>query len=67
MQPSVGKSESNLRILLVEDDAMIAQGLQVGLRQCGFAVDRVADAIHLAFISTARMSMAQRAPSPEKP
>jgi DNA-binding response OmpR family regulator len=28
-----------VRILVVEDDAMIAQGLQTGLRQAGFAVD----------------------------
>jgi DNA-binding response OmpR family regulator len=28
-----------MRVLLVEDDAMIAQGLQTALRQSGFAVD----------------------------
>jgi len=28
-----------MRVLLVEDDVMIAQGLQTGLRQGGFAVD----------------------------
>jgi DNA-binding response OmpR family regulator len=32
-----------VRVLLVEDDAMIAQGLQAGLRQSGFAVDWIAD------------------------
>jgi DNA-binding response OmpR family regulator len=32
-----------MRVLLVEDDAMIAQGLQAGLRQGGFAVDWVPD------------------------
>jgi DNA-binding response OmpR family regulator len=32
-----------MRVLLVEDDAMIASGLQQGLRQSGFAVDWVAD------------------------
>ena len=32
-----------MRVLLVEDDPMIAQGLQVGLRQSGFAVDWVPD------------------------
>jgi len=32
-----------MRVLLVEDDAMIAQGLQAGLRQSGFVVDWVAD------------------------
>ena len=32
-----------MRVLLVEDDAMIAQGLQAGLRQSGFAVDWVPD------------------------
>src|SRR5271170_7070995 len=28
-----------MRVLLVEDDGMIAQGLQTALRQSGFAVD----------------------------
>lgn len=32
-----------MRVLLVEDDGMIAQGLQTALRQGGFAVDWVAD------------------------
>ena len=32
-----------MRVLIVEDDAMIAQGLRTGLRQGGFAVDWVAD------------------------
>jgi len=32
-----------MRILVVEDDAMIAQGLQTGLRQAGFAVDGIPD------------------------
>jgi DNA-binding response OmpR family regulator len=32
-----------VRILVVEDDAMIAQGLQTGLRQAGFAVDWTQD------------------------
>jgi two-component system response regulator QseB len=32
-----------LRVLLVEDDAMIAQGLQTALRQAGFAVDLMRD------------------------
>jgi len=32
-----------MRVLLVEDDAMIAQGLQVALRQAGFTVDWTAD------------------------
>jgi two-component system response regulator QseB len=32
-----------MRVLIVEDDAMIARGLQTGLRQGGFAVDWVAD------------------------
>jgi two-component system response regulator QseB len=32
-----------MRILVVEDDAMIAQGLQTGLRQAGFAVDSTQD------------------------
>jgi two-component system response regulator QseB len=32
-----------VRILVVEDDAMIAQGLQTGLRQAGFAVDGIPD------------------------
>jgi DNA-binding response OmpR family regulator len=32
-----------MRILLVEDDAMIAHGLQTGLRQSGFVVDWVPD------------------------
>jgi DNA-binding response OmpR family regulator len=32
-----------MRVLLVEDDAMIAQGLQTALRQGGFAVDWVRD------------------------
>lgn len=33
-----------MRLLLVEDDVMIAQGLQTGLRQGGFAVDLMRDA-----------------------
>jgi two-component system response regulator QseB len=32
-----------MRVLLVEDDSMIAQGLQTGLRQHGFAVDWMQD------------------------
>src|SRR3984893_4771495 len=32
-----------MRVLLVEDDTMIAQGLQTGLRQNGFAVDWMRD------------------------
>jgi two-component system response regulator QseB len=32
-----------MRVLLVEDDAMIAQGLQTALRQSGFAVDWTGD------------------------
>jgi two-component system response regulator QseB len=32
-----------MRVLLVEDDAMIAQGLQTALRQYGFAVDWMRD------------------------
>jgi two-component system, OmpR family, response regulator QseB len=32
-----------MRVLLVEDDVMIAQGLQTGLRQGGFAVDLMRD------------------------
>ena len=32
-----------MRILLVEDDEMIAQGLQTGLRQAGFAADWMRD------------------------
>ena len=32
-----------MRVLLVEDDEMIAQGLQTALRQASFATDRVAD------------------------
>jgi two-component system response regulator QseB len=32
-----------MRVLLVEDDGMIAQGLQTGLRQAGFAVDWTGD------------------------
>jgi two-component system response regulator QseB len=32
-----------LRVLLVEDDGMIAQGLQTALRQANYAVDWVAD------------------------
>lgn len=32
-----------MRVLLVEDDRMIAQGLQTALRQDGYAVDWVAD------------------------
>jgi len=39
----VGNTEGSVRILLVEDDAMIAQGLQTGLRQSGFAVDWMPD------------------------
>ncbi len=32
-----------MRVLLVEDDAMIAQGLQAALRQAGYAVDWMRD------------------------
>src|SRR5271154_1136705 len=32
-----------MRVLLVEDDVMIAQGLQTALRQAGFAVDLMCD------------------------
>jgi two-component system, OmpR family, response regulator QseB len=32
-----------MRVLLVEDDAMIAQGLQAALRQAGYALDWVRD------------------------
>ena len=32
-----------MRVLLVEDDGMIAQGLQTALRQGNYAVDWVAD------------------------
>jgi DNA-binding response OmpR family regulator len=32
-----------MRVLLIEDDAMIAQGLQTALRQAGFAVDWMRD------------------------
>src|SRR5579872_287990 len=32
-----------MRVLLIEDDAMIAQGLQTALRQGGFAVDWMRD------------------------
>src|ERR1700691_1244876 len=34
---------ADVRVLLFEDDGMIAQGLQTGLRQSNFAVDWVAD------------------------
>ncbi len=32
-----------MRVLVVEDDSMIAQGLQTGLRQSGFTVDWIRD------------------------
>ena len=38
-----------MRVLLVEDDALLGEGLRAGLRQAGFAVDWVrdgADALH---------------------
>jgi len=38
----------DMRVLLVEDDAMIAQGLQVALRQAGFTVDWTGDGISAA-------------------
>lgn len=34
-----------MRVLLVEDDAMLGNGLQVGLRQLGFQVDWVRDGL----------------------
>ncbi len=37
-----------MRVLLVEDDAMIAQGLQVALRQAGFTVDWTGDGMSAA-------------------
>jgi DNA-binding response OmpR family regulator len=38
----------DMRVLLVEDDAMIAQGLQVALRQAGFTVDWTGDGMSAA-------------------
>jgi DNA-binding response OmpR family regulator len=32
-----------MRVLLIEDDPMIAKGLQTALRQDGYAVDGVSD------------------------
>ncbi|GLS04479.1 DNA-binding response regulator [Chitiniphilus shinanonensis] len=43
-----------MRILLVEDDDMIARGVQHGLRPLGFTVDRVADGL------AAELALAQR-------
>ena len=37
-----------MRVLLVEDDPMIAKGLQTALRQDGYAVDGVSDGRHAA-------------------
>ncbi len=37
-----------MRVLLVEDDGMIAQGLQTALRQAGFAVDWMRDGLSAA-------------------
>ena len=37
-----------MRVLLVEYDAMIAQGLQVALRQAGFTVDWTGDGMSAA-------------------
>jgi len=37
-----------MRVLLVEDDGMIAQGLQTALRQAGFAVDWMDDGVRAA-------------------
>ncbi len=37
-----------MRVLLVEDDSMIAQGLQVALRQAGFTVDWTGDGMSAA-------------------
>ncbi|WMW80032.1 response regulator transcription factor [Undibacterium cyanobacteriorum] len=34
-----------MRILLVEDDSILGDGLQSGLRQCGFVVDWVRDGV----------------------
>ena len=39
---------SRMRVLLVEDDPMIAKGLQTALRQDGYAVDGVSDGRHAA-------------------
>src|SRR6202140_966160 len=41
--PAVHPRGAQLRVLLVEDDGMIAQGLQTALRQSSYAVDWVAD------------------------
>jgi len=41
-----------MRVLLVEDDGMIAQGLQTALRQMGFAVDWVRDGAGAAEATT---------------
>jgi two-component system response regulator QseB len=37
-----------MRVLLIEDDPMIAKGLQTALRQDGYAVDGVSDGRHAA-------------------
>lgn len=34
-----------MRVLLVEDDTMLGEGVQIGLRQLGFAVDWVQDGV----------------------
>jgi two-component system response regulator QseB len=45
-----------MRLLLVEDDAMLGAALKAGLQQDGYAVDwvRTADAAHTAWIATGR-------------
>ena len=40
-----------MRLLLVEDDPMVGEGVLVGLRQEGFAVDWVRDGVTIALIA----------------
>src|SRR5580704_17517304 len=41
--PDLSLSETDMRLLVVEDDAKIASFVVNGLKQSGFAVDRCAD------------------------
>src|SRR6185312_2120605 len=45
---TTSRQNSGMRVLLVEDDAMIAQGLQTALRQDGYTVDWMRDGVSAA-------------------
>ena len=44
LRPVTEKTEEKrMRLLVVEDDALLGQGIEAGLKQAGFTVDRAVD------------------------